>query len=91
MTIPQATAITKAALASMLLTTPTFGCDPDCGPYRMESGDYRIIAPADGRLAPEDEWLLGGELHVDRDADLAILRYSRDGTTYEVEFTLEDW
>lgn len=57
----------------------------------MESGDYMIVPRSSGNVAPGYEWLVGTALHVDREAGLATIRYTRDGTTHEVRYTLEQW
>lgn len=80
---------TVMAMVLATMTGPTFGCDCNCDPLDpMESGDYLIADPAYGRVHAGDEWLIGGELHVDREAHSATIRYIREGTTYEVRYTL---
>ncbi|MFO7562182.1 MAG: hypothetical protein R6X02_06035 [Enhygromyxa sp.] len=55
----------------------------------VESGEYRI---GDAReVAAGETWLadslVDGRLVIDREKGIATLRYTRDGTTYEVRFT----
>lgn len=76
-------------LGLLAITVP--GCIRTCDePDLFESGDYVIVEPAYQQVIPGDEWFLGGQLHVDRQAQVATIRYTRDGTTYEVHFTLEE-
>jgi hypothetical protein len=77
-------------LGAMIAMAPALGCDCNCDPPDpMESGDYVIVPRASGHVHPGDEWLVGGQLHVDREAEVATIRYTREGTTYEVRYTLE--
>jgi hypothetical protein len=69
----------------------TGGCWSPCPePELFESGVYEIGGLISG---PADQWLvatiIGAQLTVDRDASEATIRYTRDGTTYEVHYTLE--
>jgi hypothetical protein len=78
-------------LATVSLTT---GCWPGCDPYEsVESGDYVIDGVAGADPRPEDRWLLdavvGALLTVDREANETTIRYTHDGTTSEVHYTLE--
>lgn len=59
-----------------------------CEPPKVKSGTY--ILAADGSAAQECEWLVGSEIMIDRESGAATIRYERDGTTYEVHFTLEE-
>jgi len=59
------------------------GCGVDCPDYPVESGDYEMNAHGD------HEWLDGATLTIDREAGTAKIRYIRDGSTYEVTFTLD--
>lgn len=78
------------ALGAIVVMGPVSGCDCNCDtPDPAESGDYVIVPRGSGNVQPGDEWVIGGELHVDRDANFATIRYTREGTTYEVRYTLE--
>ncbi|KIG13018.1 hypothetical protein DB30_00792 [Enhygromyxa salina] len=54
----------------------------------VESGEYVLIEPF-GPLRPGYEDLVGAQLIIDRDANTSIIRYTREGTTYEVRHTLD--
>jgi hypothetical protein len=78
------------ALGALATTAPALGCDCNCDtPDPFESGDYVIISPSSGNVNPGDEWVIGSELQVDRDANVATIRYTREGTTYEVRYRLD--
>jgi hypothetical protein len=82
--------VRAATLAATMVMAPALGCDCNCdAPEPMESGDYVVVSPSSGNVHPGDEWVIGGALHVDRDADVATIRYERDGTTYEVRYRLD--
>lgn len=90
MTIPRSIARMAVTLGAIVALGPGLGCDCNCdAPYPMESGDYVIASPTYDNIHAGDEGFLGGELHVDREAHLATLRYTREGTTYEVRYTLQ--
>ena len=76
------------------LAIQTAGCWPACPePEPFESGNYVIVGLAKGNPRPEDQWLVdtvsGAQLAVNREAGEATIRYTKDGTTYEVHYTLE--
>jgi hypothetical protein len=56
----------------------------------LEDGDYVATDPfgAIHDLNPEFEYLVGAEVHVDRAARVMTIRYEREGSTYEVRYTL---
>jgi hypothetical protein len=82
-------ATTLLAITLGWLVITATGCDCNCDePASFESGDYLIVEPAYRQLFPGDEWFVGGGLHVDREAQVATIRYTREGTTYEVRYTL---
>jgi hypothetical protein len=64
-----------------------FGCD-DVDLTPIEAGEFTVTQRAYG--PDEQQWMIGAQLTIDREAEVAILRYTRDGTTYEVHYTLED-
>jgi hypothetical protein len=79
---------------ALAAVSQTAGCWPACPePEPFESGDYVIVGLAKGNPRPEDQWLVdtvtGAQLTVDREASEATIRYTKDGTTYEVHYTLE--
>lgn len=92
MTIGKSVAVRAATLGAWVGMSQGLGCECSCGPpLRMESGDYVISSGSDPEsdpIEPEDEWLLGHTIHVDREAETATIRYIRGETTYEVYFTL---
>ena len=82
-----------AVLVALAAVSQTAGCWPGCPEKEpFESGDY-VVLPLNDLPRPEDQWLVdrvtGALLSVDREADEATIRYTRDGTTYEVHYTLE--
>ncbi|KIG11639.1 hypothetical protein DB30_03024 [Enhygromyxa salina] len=61
-----------------------------CGPVEpVESGEYMIVNQY-GQLNPDFEDLVGAQLIIDRDTETSIIRYTRDGTTYEVRHSLTE-
>jgi len=60
------------------------GCSPDCPDWYLESGDYQLNASHG-----DHQWLDEATLAIDREAGIALLRYTREGSTYEVTFTLD--
>lgn len=83
--------ITLIAMTLGLLAISAQGCEYNCDePAPFESGDYLIVEPDSRPLHVGDEWFVGGQLHVDREARVATIRYTREGTTYEAHFTLEE-
>ncbi|KIG12186.1 hypothetical protein DB30_01822 [Enhygromyxa salina] len=54
----------------------------------MESGEYKILNLY-GQLSPDYEDLVGAKLIIDRDTETSTIRYTRDGTTYEVRHALD--
>ncbi len=76
-------------LAALSQAGACWGDCPELEPF--ESGDY-VIQPLT-HPRPQDQWLVdtvtGALLSVDREAGEATIRYTRDGTTYEVHYTLE--
>lgn len=84
----------SALVVALAAMSQTAGCWPACPePEPFESGNYVIVGLANGHPRPEDQWLLdtvvGAQLTVDREAGEATIRYTKDGTTYEVRYTLE--
>lgn len=65
-----------------------------CGRYRcnerdivlVESGEHILIL--DGQVHPDYADLVGAQLIIDRDTETSTIRYTRDGTTYEVRHSL---
>lgn len=76
------TAVVMALISSIC----DFGCArcDDGDDDLIESGQYVL---ADSGLGVLD-WLDGAQMSIDRAAKTATIRYTRDGTTYDVEFTL---
>ncbi|PRQ07594.1 hypothetical protein ENSA7_25840 [Enhygromyxa salina] len=63
-------------------------CDDPDSLEPLESGEY-MIQNLYGRLRPGYDDLVGAQLIVDRDAETSIIRYTRDGTTFEVRHKLD--
>ncbi|WP_205633191.1 hypothetical protein [Enhygromyxa salina] len=55
-----------------------------------ESGEYEMIRGLYGEFSPEYEDLVGAQLIIDPGAETSKIRYTRDGTTYEVRRSLAD-
>jgi hypothetical protein len=83
----------RSSLPTLLLTllgaASTLGCYDcrDVEPTPVESGDYTVTKWVFGPEA--QQWALGAQLTIDREEGFAILRYTRDGTEYEVHYMLE--
>jgi hypothetical protein len=83
-----------AALVGLAVLSPAggCGCDPCPEPERFESSNYEIVGLAYQHPEPESQWLLdtviGAQLTVDRETGEATIRYTKDGTTYEVQYTI---
>lgn len=81
-----------AALVVLLVgAVQSFGCS-NCGePKSLEAGSFRIVQAHEGT----EEWLadalIDGQLDLDREDGVATVQYVREGTTYEVRFTIEAW
>lgn len=91
MTNSKSVARMTIVLAAALAIGPAMGCYCNCDTLLppVESGDYVIVPRGPGKVHAGDEWLAGGEIHVDRETEVATIRYTREGTTYEVRYTLE--
>ncbi|KIG17820.1 hypothetical protein DB30_02853 [Enhygromyxa salina] len=63
-------------------------CDDSDSLEPLESGEYMIVNRR-GPLMEGYEDLVGAQLIIDRDAETSIIRYTRDGTTYEVRHALD--
>jgi hypothetical protein len=83
-----------SAIVGLVLLSQTGACVctpcPDQEPF--ESGRYEVVG-LNGRTEPESQWLIdtviGAQLTVDRETGEATIRYTKDGTTYEVQYTIE--
>ncbi|WP_052556194.1 hypothetical protein [Enhygromyxa salina] len=66
------------------------GCRFNCGELEpVKSGEYMILNLY-GQLNPDFADLVGAQLIVDRDTETSVIRYTRDGTTYEVRHSLTE-
>jgi hypothetical protein len=54
----------------------------------VEGGDFVVARRTYG--PDESHWLVGAQLTIDLDTETAMLRYTRDGTTYEVHYLLDE-
>lgn len=76
------------AFALVVGVAQTASCRFGCGELEpVESGEYTILNQS-GQLDPEFEDLVGAQLLIDRDTETSTIRYTRDGTTYEVQHSL---
>lgn len=63
-----------------------------CGMYRcddpepIDAGEFTLVL--DSSLNPDYADLVGAQLVIDRDTETSTIRYTRDGTTYEVQHSL---
>ena len=63
----------------------------DCGELEpVESGEYSL-AMLYSKLNPDYEDLVGAQLIINRDTETSTIRYTRDGTTYEVRHSLTNF
>lgn len=89
------TATRRAALIAMLIGTGV-ACDGRCRGdlLPIESGEYTVVEHLHGGDETIDDWtkaaLSGAQLSIDRAGEIATLVYERDGTTYQVSYTLTD-
>jgi hypothetical protein len=96
MTNSKSVVVRVVALGAMMAIGQVLGCwgwGCDDLPFDLvESGDYVIVPPKPIHVEPGDEWLSeslnGSDVHIDREAKFATIRYTRLGTTYEVRYTL---
>lgn len=90
MMISKSRVLLAMTLGALAVVAPVLGCDCNCDPPDpVESGDYVIVPRGPGKVHAGDEWLVGAEIHVDRETEVATIRYTREETTYEVRYTLE--
>lgn len=62
-----------------------FGCAScEDEAHRVESGQYVVIEEGLGIF----NWLAHAQMNIDRAAKTTTIRYTRNGTTYDVRFTL---
>jgi len=85
-----------AAGLALVAVSQTGACDcapcPEQEPF--ESGTYEIIGLTHPSITmPEDQWLrdtvVGARVMVDREAGDVTIQYRKDGTTYQVHYTIE--
>ncbi|PRQ05002.1 hypothetical protein [Enhygromyxa salina] len=85
MTVRLTTCLVLLAGAAQVASCITY----DCGTLDLvESGVYRLHDTIYDRLDPQYTDLLGAQLTIDRDTETSTIRYTRDGTTYEVRHSL---
>src|SRR5690606_6523830 len=83
------------AFVGLAALSQTGGCDcaPCPEPEPFKSGNYEIVGLAFGHPEPESQWLLdtviGAAVIVDRGAREVTIRYTKEGSTYEVHYTIE--
>jgi hypothetical protein len=54
----------------------------------VEGGDFVVARHTYG--PDEPHWLIGARVTIDLDTQSAMLRYTREGTTYEVHYVLDE-
>ena len=76
-----------SGVALLVALAQLLGCSNPCPDPDdlVRSGNFRVSYVREGY-----EWLLDARVVVDREAGTAKIRYTRDGTTYEVTFMLEE-
>src|SRR5690606_22068507 len=88
----RATSMAAAALATLAVSACVSGPCPESVP--IESGEYTVVKRLHGDEGGSDGWLHailpGAQLSIDRASDTATLVYEREGSTYQVVFTLEE-
>lgn len=77
------TLVLVMALVSSICDLGCAGCE-DAEDDLVLSGEYVLADSGLGVLT----WLDGAQMTIDREAETATIRYTREGTTYDVEFTL---
>ncbi|WP_146662346.1 hypothetical protein [Enhygromyxa salina] len=84
------TCLASALVCALSLTQLASCIDfSGCGERPLvESGEYKILNLY-GQLSPDYEDLVGAKLIIDRDTETSTIRYTRDGTTYEVRHALD--
>jgi len=79
-----------AGLAALSHTTACGGSCPEQEPFHR--GEYTIAETIDEHADPLQQAIVdratGAQLTLDRDANVATIRYTHDGTTYDVHFAL---
>lgn len=66
--------------------------DEPCEGGFLDPGDYMVseVVGPEGSGVASHPWLEGARVHVDRAAGSMTIRYERDGSTYEVRYTLQE-
>jgi hypothetical protein len=87
-----ASLIAIAGLTALSHTVGCIGTCPDLPP--VESGEYRVVEHRYGDEAdPLERWVLDravdAQVTVDRETGEVTVRYVKDGTTYQVHYTIE--
>ena len=84
------------AIVGLTALSHTFGCIGPCpDPTPFDSGEYTVVEHSYGNEGdPLERWVLDraidAQLTVDRDAGEVTIRYVKDGSTYQVHYTIED-
>ena len=64
------------------------GCEET---IEVGAGEYRIVEAR--KVGSKEQWLadalVDGQLEIDLENDVATLHYTREGTSYEVRFTID--
>lgn len=81
-------------VTGVLITVIVLGAVQNAGCVgHCRDRDFSSITSGNYELRPfpgGHEWLDGALLTVDREAGTAKIRYTREGSTYEVTFTLDE-
>jgi hypothetical protein len=76
-----------ALLASVVQSIGCGGCESS---IPVEGGSFRVAKVR--QVSASEEWLadalIDGQLDVDLESNVATLQYEREGTTYQVRFTI---
>lgn len=63
--------------------------EPDETKDVLPTGDY-VVSGVDLDRAGEWQWMKGARVHVDREEGFMTVRYTRDGTTYDLRYAIYD-
>src|SRR5690606_27497183 len=86
-----------AVMLGLVSVVQTLGCECNCDGLEaipLEAGQYEVTRimydnSDSAWMGHDPEELIGGEFEIEPEAEFATLRYTRDGTTYEVRFVIE--
>ena len=82
----QHSSITISMMLATALAYTATSCTDRCESEPVNSGSYVVDHMWSG--PPGRDWLIGADVEIDREERLMTIRYTREGTTYEVRYTL---